>query len=52
MLSTNKGMYVKVPSLKGLCESNVKTATYLCNRFNSSFCARDDKTNQAISNLN
>ena len=38
--------------LQGLCVPSVKTTTYICNRFNTSFCARDHKTNQAISNLN
>ena len=38
--------------LQGLCVPSVKTTTYVCNRFNTSFCARDHKTNQAISNLN
>ena len=37
--------------LQGLCVPSVKTTTYVCNRFNTSFCARDHKTNQAISNL-
>ena len=31
--------------------SSVKTTTYICNRFETSFCARDHKANQAISNL-
>ena len=38
--------------LQGLCVPSVKTTTYVCNRFNTSFCARDHKTNQAISNSN
>ena len=38
--------------LQGLWVPSVKTTTYICNRFNTSFCARDHKTNQAISNLN
>ena len=38
--------------LQGLCVPSVKTTTYACNRFNTSFCAEDHKTNQAISNLN
>ena len=37
--------------LQGLCVPSVKTTTYVCNRLNTSFCARDHKTNQAISNL-
>ena len=53
MLSTIKGMYgVEYRLLQGLYVPSVKTATYICNRFNTSFCARDHKTNQAISNLN
>ena len=31
---------------------SIKTTTYLCNRFNTSFNARDHQANQAISNLN
>ena len=38
--------------LQGLCVPSVKTTTYVWNRFNTSFSARDYKTNQAISNLN
>ena len=38
--------------LQGLCMPSVKTTTYACNRFDTSFFARDHKTNQAISNLN
>ena len=38
--------------LQGLCVPSVKTTTYVCNRFNTSLCAREHKTNQAISNLN
>ena len=38
--------------LQGLCLPSVKITTYICNRFNTSFCARDYKTNQAKSNLN
>ena len=38
--------------LQRLCVPSVKTTTHVCNRFNTSFCARDHKTNQAISNLN
>ena len=37
---------------QGLCVPGVETTTYLCNRFDTSFCAKDEKTNQAISNLN
>ena len=55
MLSTNKAIYVedrRYLPLQGICVPSVKSTTYVCNRFNSSFCARDHKTNQAISNLN
>ena len=38
--------------LKGLYVPSVKTTTCVCNRFNTSFWAKDHKTNQAISNLN
>ena len=38
--------------LQGLCVQSVKTTSYVCNRFNTFFCARDHKTNQAVSNLN
>ena len=31
---------------------SVKTTAYVCNGFNTSFCARGRKTNQAISSLN
>ena len=31
---------------------SIKTTTYVCNRFNTSFCPRDHQANQAISNLN
>ena len=31
---------------------SIKTTTYVCNRFNTSFFARDHQANQAISNLN
>ena len=37
--------------LEGLCVPSVKTTAYVCKRFITSFCARDHKTNQAISNL-
>ena len=38
--------------LQGLCVRSVKTTTYVCNRFNTSFRARDHKTNQTLSNFN
>ena len=38
--------------LQRLCVPSAKTATYVCYRFNTSFCARDHTINQAISNLN
>ena len=51
-VSTNKGMYVELHSVTGISVPSVKTTTYVCNSFNTSFCARDHKINQAISNLN
>ena len=50
----NKQSYIlrRYLLLQGLCVPSVKTTTYVCNRFNTSFCARDRKANQAISNLN
>ena len=38
--------------LQGLYIPSLKTTAYVCNRFNTSFCLRDHKANQAISNLN
>ena len=35
--------------LRGLCVPSVKTATYVCNRFNTSFCTEDRKTHLTIS---
>ena len=53
MLSTNKGIYVKAPSVTGvMCAKCQDYDIYICNRFNTSFCPRDHKTDQAISNLN
>ena len=48
MLSTNKAAYVE----EVLYMPSVKSTAYVCNRFNTSFCAKDRKTNKAISNLN
>ena len=45
MLSINKA----IVSNKAISVPSVKTTTYVCNRFNTLFCARDHKTNQAIS---
>ena len=42
----------RYPLLEGLCVPSVKSTAYVCKRFITSFCARDHKTNQAISNLN
>ena len=50
MLSINKARRYLL--LHGLCVPSVKTTTYVCNRVNTSFCARDHKTKQAIANLN
>ena len=36
----------------GIWVSSVKTTSYVCNRFNTSFCTKDHKTHKAISNLN
>ena len=38
--------------LQGLCVPSAKTTTCVCNRFSTSFCARNHKTNQPIWNLN
>ena len=35
--------------LQGLYVSSVETTTYVCNRFNTSFCTKDHKTHLAIS---
>ena len=35
--------------LQGLYVPSVKTTTYVCNRFNTSFCTKDHKTHLAIS---
>ena len=35
--------------LQGLYVPSVKTAKYICNRFNTSFCTKDHKTHLAIS---
>ena len=36
----------------GMCVPSVKTTTYVCNGFNTSFCTEDRKTHMAISILN
>ena len=36
----------------GICVPSVRTTTYVHNRLNTSFCTKDHKTHQAISNLN
>ena len=46
------GCKYKYLLLQGLCVPSVKGTTYAWNRFNTSFCARDHKTNLPISNLN
>ena len=51
MLSINKAIYVEDTFCYRDCVPSVKTATYVCNRFNFSFCARNHKKKQAISNL-
>ena len=35
--------------LQGLYVPSVKTTTYICNRFNTTFCTKDHKTHLAIS---
>ena len=35
--------------LRGLYVPSFKTTTYVCNRFNTSFCTKDHKTHLAIS---
>ena len=52
MLSTNKVIYLEDIFCYKDCVSSVRTTTYVCNRFNTSFCATHHQTNQAISNLN
>ena len=62
MLSTSKAIYVEDTfSYRDYVCQVSKTTTYVCNRFNTSFrslillvfnTARDQKTNQATSNLN
>ena len=53
MLSTNKGIYIGVPSVTGImCTKCQNHSIHVCNRFYTSFCTRDYKTNQAFSNLN
>ena len=52
MLSINKAIYVEDNLCYRDCVPSVRTTTYVCNRFNTSFCARNHKTNQVISNLN
>ena len=52
MLSISKAIYLEDNFWYRDCVPSVKTTTYVCNRFNTSFCARDRKANQAISNLN
>ena len=49
MLSIKKAIYVEV---RGLYVLSVKTTIYVCNRFNTSFCARDHKTNQVLKQIN
>ena len=43
------GICTRYPLLKGLCVPSVKT---LSNKFNASFCTKDQKIHQTISNLN
>ena len=43
MLSINKAIYLEDTFCYRDCVPSVKTATYVCNRFNFSFCARNHK---------
>ena len=36
----------------GICVPSIKTTTCVCNSFNTSFCTKEHKTNQTISNSN
>ena len=38
--------------LQGLCVPSVRATAYVCNRFDTPFCARDHEITQASSNLN
>ena len=38
--------------LQGLCVPWVKNTTYVCNSFDTPFCAKDHQKNQGISNFN
>ena len=42
-------MMQKMPSVTGIMMPSAKITTYVCNRFNTSFCTKDHKTHQAIS---
>ena len=52
MLSISKAIYLEDNFWYRDCVPSVKTTTYVCNRFNTSFCAWNHNTSQAISNLN
>ena len=49
VINKQSGTCRKYFLLQGLCMPSVKTTTYACNRFNTSFCTKDLKTHQAIS---
>ena len=52
MLLINKAIYVEDTFCYRDYVCQVLELQHACNRFNTSFCARDHETNQAISNLN
>ena len=52
MLSTNKVVYVEGTFCYRNYMFEVSKLQHVCNRFNTSFCVKDHKTNQAILNLN
>ena len=52
MLSINKSIYVEDNFCYRDYVCQLSKLQHICNRFNSSFCARDHKANQATSNLN
>ena len=38
----------KIPSVTGIMCAKCQTTTFVCNRFNTSFCTKDHKIHQAI----
>ena len=49
MLSTNRVIHAEETFCYRDYVPSVKTTTYVCNRFNTSFCTKDHKTHLAIS---